>query len=374
MFTGLYPSHHGAGVADEVLRDDLVTLAEIFRQHGYVTGGFIGGHMSSSVFGLAQGFSYFHDPDGWERRGDTVTDSAIDFLTSNARAPLFMFINYFDPHEPYAAPEPFQELAGVEARRRAAAPVPVWGDFARGDAAAWGEVRAGRAAANPRGLAFLRSIYLAEVAFMDAQLGRVFETLHELGLFDEALIVVVADHGELLGERGRYSHSYSLDPELTMVPLVVKWPGQRRQVNVDALVSHVDLFPAIAAAAGLETPATDGRLFSRQSLSLLEERELVFMEEHASRIHPLPGRLWISDHLFGIQRRRHREVLFDGTISCSARRGQQWMQVPCSSTWEERFAMLSDDMQASARLGADHRAEDLDPREAEKLRALGYIE
>ena len=258
--------------------------------------------------------------------------------------------------------------------RRRAAPVPVWGDFARGDATAWGKVRAGRAAESPRGLAFLRSIYLAEVAFMDAQLGRVFETLREVNLFDEALIVIVADHGELLGERGRYSHSYSLDPELTWVPLLVKWPAQRRRVDVDELVSHVDLFPTIAAAAGFTTSATDGRLFSRQSLALLEERELVMMEEHASRIHPLPGRLWISDHLYGFQWRQRREVLYDGAISCSELRDRRWSAVPCGTPWQQRFAMLSERMQASARIDADHRAENLDPREAEKLRALGYLE
>jgi arylsulfatase A-like enzyme len=374
MFTGLYPSHHGAGVTGDVLDSRWVTLAERFRDAGYVTGGFIGGHMSSSVFGLAQGFSEYHDPEGWERRGDLVTESALDFIEANAASPQFVFINYFDPHEPYLAPKSFNELAGVPEARRTVRDVPVWCDFARGDEAAWVAIRGGKAAGDPQGLAFLRATYLAEVAFVDAQLGRVFDKLRELEIYDDALIILVADHGEFLGERGRYSHSYSLDPELTKVPMLIKWPQQRTRVDVDELVSQVDLYPAVASAMDLDVPASDGLPFAGTSLSALKGRAVVLMEEHSCRIHPLPGRMWIADHLFGFQRRDTREVIFADQIRCEILRDGAWTSAQCDMDWEDGVNLLGEKMRAVAQLAADHGLGDLDPAEAEKLRALGYIE
>lgn len=374
MFTGLYPSHHGAGVTSEVLYGRWVTLAERYRDDGYVTAGFIGGHMSSSVFGLAQGFSVYHDPVGWEAKGDRVTESALDFIETNSASPLFVFVNYFDPHEPYSAPEKFEMLAGVPGAEHAARDVPIWGDFARGDESAWGAIRDGRAGEDPLGMAFLRATYLAEVAFMDAQLGQVLEKLRELEIYENAMIVVVADHGEFLGERGRYSHSYSLDPELTKIPMLVKWPHQRTRIDVKELVSQIDLFPAVASVAGLEFAASDGIGFSEESMSALEGRPFVLMEEHSSRIHPLPGRMWIANHLFGFQWRERREVVFDDQIRCGVLRDGTWTAAECGMGWEDRAGLLGEKMRATARLPADHELGDLDSTEAEKLRALGYIE
>jgi len=374
MFTGLYPSHHGAGVARDVLDGRWVTLAEQYRDAGYRTAGFIGGHMSSSFFGIAQGFSEYHDPDGWERRGNLVTDSALDFIRTNAASPLFVFINYFDPHEPYRAPEEMELRVGVPEAARAVRDLPVWDDFARGDDAAWGSIRNGKAGDDPRGLALLRASYMAEVAFMDSQLGRVFGTLRELGVYDDALIVLVADHGEFLGENGRFSHSYSLDPELTKIPMLVKWPHQRTRTDVKELVSQIDLFPTVASLVGQDVPRSDGLRILEDSASTLQGRGSVLMEEHSSRIHPLPGPMWIADHLFGFQWRDRREVIFDDRISCGVLREGAWIPAPCDVSWDDRVRMLGDRMRASARLDADHGPGDLDPAEAEKLRALGYVE
>ncbi len=373
MFTGRYPSNHGAGVSSEVLDREWVTLAELFRDEGYRTAGFIGGHMSSSVFGLAQGFSEYHDPTGWESRGYVVTDLVLEYIEKNADSPFFVFVNYFDPHGPYDAPARYQEMSGVREAGQAIRNDPVWGPLVRGEKGAWHTLRKAPLSPDPDGLTYLRALYLAEVAFMDAQIGRLFERLRETGLYDETLIVVVSDHGEFLGEHGLTSHSYRLDPELTHVPLLIKRPAQTRGVVVNDLVSHVDLFASVAREMGIEAPTTDGLSLLPTSKAVVN-REYVMMEEHASRIHPLLGPFRVADHLYGLQWIGHRETLFDDQIECRDLRDGSWLPVECTASWVDRLAMLSERMQVAAKLRADHTVGDLDQEEAEKLRALGYIE
>jgi len=373
IFTGLYPSHHRAGVVDDVLSRSWVTLAELYRRSGYRTAGFAGGSMASSRFGLAQGFDVFLDPVGAQEPANVITDAAIGFVEKHARDPLFLFLNYFDPHAPYAAPAEFQELVGVEDLAVSLQDIPAWGSYARAEPGAWKTIEQGGAPPSDSGLAYLRARYDAEVAFMDSEIGRFFDVLKVNGLFDPSLIVVVSDHGEFLGERGLFSHSYRLDRELTSIPLLVKWPHQKKDRAIDVLVSHVDLFPTIAGATGLESPASDGIGFSEASVGGLTARMQILMEEHESRFHQLPGPFRISGHLFGRQALDIREVFFPGFIECSRRSGEEWVTEECRSTWEQRIDELPAAMQSTLTLQNDLSAADLDEEDVERLRALGYL-
>lgn len=374
IFTGMYPSHHRAGVSDDALAESWLTLAELFRDAGYRTAGFIGGHMTSSSFGMAQGFSMYRDPRAAEEPGDVLTDAALELLEREGDLPLFLFINYFDPHAPYDAPAGFQDRFDVA---RLAARIPrdsAWAAFARNEPGAWGAIVDGRVPVPDGGLAYLRARYEAEVAFMDAQIGRLFSALDERGLYDPALIVLVADHGEFLGERGLYSHSYRLDPELTAVPLLIKWPGQVEGERVGALVSHVDLYPTIAAAAGLAAAPSDGLDLGAGRVRQLADRERVVMEEHKSRFHQLPGPYRIADHLFGLQWLDAREVFYPGVIECQRRTAGDWRAAGCEHSWSDRLAELPPYMQRTLQLETEVTAADLDEDAAARLRALGYVE
>ena len=347
MFTGLYPSHHGAGVTKDALPLAEVTLAELLRERGYRTGGFIGGPLAGALFGLSQGFSEYHDPEGWERPADGVTDAALSFIADNARSPLFVFINYFDPHEPYEAPETFRSLTELN------------------DVADVGAVPADVA---------LRNAYMAEIAFMDSQIGRLFDGLRRLGLYDAAMIVAVSDHGEFLGERGLYGHSYRLDPELTRVPLLIKWPYQDEAVETDELVSHVDLFATVGTAAGVAVPASDGYPLPLAPNAVPAWRHPAIIEEHASRVHPLVGPNRLADHLFGLQWVDRREVIIGLRTECQIEEAGAWVEVPCDSKWTDPNTLLSDRMHAVARIDASHTTDELERDELEKLRALGYLD
>jgi arylsulfatase A-like enzyme len=214
----------------------------------------------------------------------------------------------------------------------------------------------------------LAAEYGAEVAFMDSELGRVLEALRRRELYDPALIVVVADHGELLGEQRLLGHGGRLDPELIEVPLIIKWPHQRQAKRVSDLVSVVDLYPTLLAAAGLAPGSVDGLALSPKAAP---GRELAFCEEHAMGIHQPIGRMRIADRVYGVEWRDRRELLWSGGRECFRRAAGGWAPADCpeSSAMELVRAFLP-----PAGAAAGQAITDLDEEELERLRVLGYAQ
>ena len=372
IFTGLYPSRHGAGVTKLRLARQLTALAEVFRRAGYRTAGFAGGEMSASHWGVAQGFEVYRDPEGHETRGDRLTEFVEEFLDSHGGEPFFLFVNYFDPHGLYQAPADFEELFGVAELRERIEDAPLWGDLSRGDGGAWRAIVSGEAEVTAEAVAYLRAAYLAEVAFMDRQIGRLVEWLERNGIFDAATIVLVADHGEFLGEHGFFSHACRLDPELTRVPLVIKWPHQTESKRVDLLVSQVDLFATLAAVAGPPIPGIDGISLESAHRREISGRHTVLMEEHEMRIHPLFKNMMIAPSVFGVQQSTFRQVVWKGGTSCYRSTAAGWSELPCGIDWQERLAQLE-----AVTILPTGRAEDpghdLSDDLRRRLEALGYV-
>lgn len=372
MLTGMYPTRHGAGVSEDWMVPSLESLAELLAGEGWFTAGFAGGEMCASRWGVAQGFDVYHDPDGFETRGDALTDAALEIVARHGDAPLFLFVNYFDPHALYRAPEPFASRFGVPELAQAIADTPVWGDFARGSGKAWGSIIEGEAPAGAAELEWLEAAYLAEVAFMDHQLGRLFDGLDARGVLDDALVVVVADHGEFLGENGFFSHACRLEPELTWVPMLVRWPGQTRADRSAQLVSHVDVFGTALQAAGLPVRSHDGLPLGAEGQDALTARSRVFMEEHESRIHPLFAHMKIAPSVYGIQELAHREVIWQGGMDCGRLSGDRWTTDRCGATWQDRLTELADVARALERRD-EAEVGVLSEAEREALEALGYV-
>ncbi len=371
IFTGLYPSKHAAGVSRAQLPVGTETLAGLLRRRGYLTAGFSAGELSSSRFGLAQGFHQYRNPDQFETPGGRVAEYVDGFLDRYGSRPLFLFINYFDPHAVYRAPAEFTRRLGVAAREEEVRGLPVWGKLVAGEMSSWRLAVEGKAPITPEVMDYLESAYLAEVAYADHLVSRLFDRLRQLGLFDRALIVVTADHGELLGEGGYVSHAARLDPELVEIPLIVKWPGQTQGSRDSRLVSLVDLFPTILAAGGVEPPATDGRSLGRGSEN---RRSFVLLEEHEFLVHPLPEYMKIANHLFGVQRPSFRQLVWDDGERCARRRDGSWRDVPCAA--EGRRVLES----IRSELGTGHRAAGAEAPEGamsdevrQSLEALGYL-
>lgn len=369
IFTGLYPSRHRAGVVDQELGSSFVTLAELLRARGYVTAGFAGGRLCSSLYGLAQGFHLYLDPRKTQTPGDQLTNAAIEFLDQYGDARLFLFINYFDPHFPYVVHERVADASrtgGSSDRAPHAAAVRA------SDMRAWAQAIKGTLDLDPEQTARMRSAYRSEVAFMDRQLGRLFRALEQRGLFERSLIIVAADHGEFLGENGWYGHSYRLDPELVRIPLIVKYPNQEDPSKEAGVVSIVDLFPTVLRAADIPEPVHDGLALGASPQS--GGQRLVFSEEHHMGIHQLFSDMKVADHLYSIDRKKRRSVLWNGGFECSRLARGEWRPEACSMTRGEAEADLRGVLPDALREIEPARDVVLDEDEQRRLRALGYLE
>jgi arylsulfatase A-like enzyme len=257
ILTGLYPYHHGLrvmhGLVGQRLAEDQVTLAETWRAAGGQTAAFVSAYPVTSDFGLDQGFSKFdadfNQADGKglvsptgavntgmsQRRGDATTDAALAWLGSYRAQdkPFLMWVHYFDPHDALVLP-----------------PRPLV------DSLMYGAL--GPVSNNDPDVA--RALYDCELFYMDRQLGRLLKTLKTRGLWDRTIVVVVADHGEGLGEHDWWSHGI-LFQEQIRVPYVVRVPGIGAGQRVPSLVRSIDLMPTILDASGIaraKWPKMDG--------------------------------------------------------------------------------------------------------------------
>jgi len=221
MLTGTLPPTHG-------LRDNLqnrlpeasLTLAERLKPRGFTTGAIVSTFVLDRRFGTSQGFDSYDDRfeavhkigDLSERKGDETTRRARAWLDEHKAQPFFLFVHFYDPHDPYEPPEPF--------------------------ASQW--------KGHP---------YQGEVAFTDHCVGQVLGKLRELGLYEETLIVITGDHGEMLGEHGELNHGFFIYEGALRVPLVMRVPpAQAASRQVDLPVSLIDIVPTIVSLVGAEVP------------------------------------------------------------------------------------------------------------------------
>jgi arylsulfatase A-like enzyme len=373
IFTGLFPSHHGAGTTSVRLGRNVQTLAGMLRDTGYLTAGLAGGMMASSRFGLARGFSFYGDPIGSERPGREMTPWVQTILEAAEDTPLFLFINYFDAHGPYHALKPFRERLEVDRRAAALPPGPGRG-FASGDFGLLHQATLRMEVLSADELDVLQRSYLAEVAAVDAEFGILLDGLRARGRFDDSLIIVLADHGEHFGERGRFDHSYSLDPELIHIPLIVKRPGQERPGRVATPVSQVDVLPTVAGIVGIKGPEVDGRPLPRSDVDGVRDGPPLIVEEHAMVVHQRPSWAALGDHTYGISDGGLYAVLGADDLECRDVGDGSWRFADCpvgrdQITTEIERVIGELWWQEDTSSPADLSAEDV-----RALRELGYLE
>ena len=293
MFTGLAPSQHGAVHEHFTLGPEHPTLAEILARHGYATHGITSNPWVTAERGLARGFGRFEkaysDVEAANDKGAArATQLAIDFIARASREdkPFFLFVNYLEAHLPYAPPDAGFEALGIEidslSRR----------EFTIEQAE---EIIAGKRAASADELALARTLYLGEIAYQDQQLGKLLDALRKRNLLDETLVIITADHGELLGDQGLMGHEFSLSDDLLRVPLVLRYPPRlpARQ-TVTLPVSHLDLLPTVLDVLGeseIPVPLEGKSLLASEAIS--PERALI--AEYSQPV-TLLGQYWAARH------------------------------------------------------------------------------
>ncbi|HVS13708.1 MAG TPA: sulfatase-like hydrolase/transferase [Thermoanaerobaculia bacterium] len=222
ILTGLLPIDHG--VRDNLgygVSEDAPLLQRILGARGYATGAAVSSYVLRSSTGIARGFDEYDDEiaavsgvelGGLQRPGEATLARAIDWLGRHRDRPFFYFFHIYEPHSPYDPEEPFAS----------------------------------------RG----RDPYDGEVAEADAVIGRLIAELERLGLWDRALVILLSDHGEGLGDHGEIEHEVLIYREMLQVPLLIKLPaGERAGERIAVPVQLVDVAPTVLAALGVPTPA-----------------------------------------------------------------------------------------------------------------------
>jgi arylsulfatase A-like enzyme len=256
LFTSRYQSQHQVISFGSVLREEEVTFTEVLRQHGYATAAFSANFLLAAKNGFAQGFDHFQTfaapatdaqgrPTFGKERAARIDREALTWLDQRARgdsAPVFLYLHYMEPHNPYA-PEPqfLQHVLGARARPDQAAvntrmTMPNVGVFS--DEMAQG----------------VTDYYDAEVMSLDAALRQLFTDLESRGVLERTVVVIAADHGEELRDHGLMGHGQTLFEEVIRVPLIMLIPGQTTRVDVATPVSLVDVGPTLLDLAGIAAP------------------------------------------------------------------------------------------------------------------------
>jgi choline-sulfatase len=222
ILTGLLPSVHGVTDFAIPLAKTYPTWAELLKQNGYQTAAFIGAVVLDSrtlAPGLDRGFDYYDnfpsesgEAKHWgrvERRGDDVVHRAEAWMGAHPQKPRFVWVHLYDPHDPYEPPPPYSQI-------------------------------------------YKDRLYDGEIAYADAALGKLLSYLKREQRYRNALIVVVGDHGEGLGEHGEQTHGIFLYDSTTHVPLLIKLPVSGEPASlaregkvVEAQVETTDILPTV---------------------------------------------------------------------------------------------------------------------------------
>ena len=341
ILTGTYPQFNHVNDLGSPLRMDVPYLPDILRQHGYRTAAFVGSQVldpkSAAAPGFDRGFDTYDAPfhirgagedryHSVERRGMEVADSALAWLNQHPQSPFFLWLHFYDPHDPYDPPPPFKAQ-------------------------------------------YPQSPYDGEIAYMDSAIGKVLAALRKSGLHDQSLIVVVADHGEAFGEHGEWSHGLFLYDETIHVPLLIKLPASPHR-QIDSRVGLVDIAPTLLQQVGIALPAA---MQGQSLLDLMKSKtDVADRSEYAETDYPYRAFGWSSLRAWRAGKYLYVDApqreLYNQSTDPEAVHN---LASSSPSVTETMAAQLDEFHQKTSRAGQTEVA--LTPRQAEQLQALGYV-
>jgi arylsulfatase A-like enzyme/predicted Zn-dependent protease len=333
ILTGMLPGDHG--VRDNVgfrLGTQIPTVQELLRKNGYATGAAVSAFVLRHETGIARGFDFFDDDvqpiEGQtiigrvQREGHDTWVASQKWLDAHLDQPFFFFLHLYDPHTPYTPPEPY---------------------FSR-----------------------YSNHYDGEIAYSDSVVGDLIADLKQHGVYDKALIILLSDHGEGLNQHGEEEHGVFLYREVLQVPLLVKLPGSRKAgATVKTPVELVDVFPTILDRTATPLPTTG----HRPGESLLDflnggPSRQIYAETYYPKFHfgwsDLHSLIDGNDHYI----RAPKPELYD--LAADPGEKNNTLESNRRAYVKMRSAIEAFVQQASA-------PANIDPEEAAKLAALGYV-
>lgn len=263
ILTGTYPIVHG--VRDNGLfhlPDSSLTLAEILKSKGYATAAAVGGFPLTVEFGTSQGFDFYDDQlkalhqdargrpaqrrsPTWydERPAGNVNDAILPWLRTNLDRPFFVWLHYWDAHEPHIPPPPFNQL-------------------------------------------FAHDLYSGEIAYADSAFGTILKVLEDSGRLKNTLIVITGDHGEGRRQHHEATHAFLAYQTTLQVPLIIRPVGITGGRKIHQRVGTVDIVPTVLDLLGFEAPpGLQGRSL-KNLMTSRNEREVPAADYYAESLSP----------------------------------------------------------------------------------------
>ncbi len=261
LWTSQYPDRHHSEVSFSArLPKDRLTLAELLSAQGIHTAGFVANAVAGKGFGFDRGFVEFQELfRTLGSRGDVFRRALPPWLAANRDRRFFAYLHFREPHFPYDPEPPFDTRFGPDG------PIP---KAARGDAAFFRDVNQGRRPFSEAEREHLVRLFDGNLAFADQEVGALRRAMEAEGLWEKSVVIVAADHGEELFERGWIGHNVHLFEPSVRVPLIIRFPkgagpaGRR----ISALTDLLDVAPTIADVLGARGKGGSDRAFQGRSL------------------------------------------------------------------------------------------------------------
>ena len=350
ILTGTYPQFNHIADLGAPLAKDIPYLPDLLRRHGYHTAAFVGAYIldpKSAAPGFDRGFETYDagfrrrqpDQDRYatvERRAGDVVNHALAWLLKHPQRPFFLWLHFYDPHDPYDPPAPYKA----------------------------------RYAAEP---------YNGEIAYTDAALGKFLTALRARGLYNGAIIAVMADHGEAFGEHGEQRHGIFLYDETVHVPLLFKLPLARSAGRrIDTRVALADVAPTVLQLAALPVPPAmqgaslakemkRGGTMSSGAQASQPERQIYSETDYNHRAFGWSMlRSWRAGKYLYVQ--APKRELYDQPVDPAALHNLADTAKAVTDTMDSQLRSFHDKT-ARAKTGQAK----LNPEQAESLRALGYL-
>jgi len=314
MFTGMYPSKHGAHyVGDAIFSTPLlpqnITIAELLTAYGYETAAVCANNAGlSRALGCGQGFHFYFDarpmvfslfwgklllrlPDDFRIDDLWVNEVALsseinpiaEKWLDNVKKdhPFFLFVNYMEPHGGIAfIPAPYDSMYGFNRERQK----EVFKDFDSD------RIIHFRDHVKPEERGFWTSYVERKVTFMDFKLGQLIDKLKTMDLYDDSMIIINSDHGELFGEHNSFGHNTDLYNELISIPMMVKYPGSEKKGRFEKVVQTVDIMPEVLSYIGADIPEeVQGQPFEQATHDVVAE---LFQQVHNAHAKSNPRRYY----------------------------------------------------------------------------------
>ncbi|SEN41891.1 sulfatase family protein [Lihuaxuella thermophila] len=278
MMTGKNPHQHGiVNMKPTRISPKLIPLAQILQKNGYQTAAV---DCNYKITGqpnpwFKKGYQTYMDPSEqlnthFTLPAQEINQKAIPWIKKHRNVSnFFLFLHYWEPHYPYMPDNSFAKWAEQHSTSRTSKEVPLKAVMRE---PLWSFIQKYNPREYPAGK--IRQLYDGSVKQADHYIGELISTLSDLGILNETLIVLVADHGESLGEHRIYFDHHGLYEPTIHVPLIISCPDKLpKNKRITALCQHADLLPTILDIAGVKTPKAIGPIDGRSLLPVIEGKQ-----------------------------------------------------------------------------------------------------